>query len=80
MLGVVASVCTWLKVWTVSNFAQQLPKFWRNLMQQGVQTDAACNIPQMLRSFARGFKAARKGKSKQGFDLAKLNPTASFTF
>lgn len=49
-------------------------------MQQGVQTDAACNIPQMLRSFARGFKAARKGKSKQGFDFAKLNPTAAFTF
>ena len=46
MLGVVASVYTWLKVWTISNFAQQLPKFWRNLMQQGVQTDAACNIQQ----------------------------------
>ena len=45
MSEVVASVGTWLKVWPVSNFAQQLPKT-RNNMQQGVQTNATCNIQQ----------------------------------
>ena len=37
------SVCTWL--WQVSNFAQQLPTKCKN-MQQGVETDATCNIQQ----------------------------------
>ena len=40
----VESVCTGLNVWPVSNFAQQLPTT-RN-MQQGVPTDATCNIQQ----------------------------------
>ena len=31
--------------WPVSNFAKQLPTT-RNNMQQGVQTDATCNIQQ----------------------------------
>ena len=48
-----------LKVWSVSNFAQQLPTT-RNNMQQGMHTDAKCDIqqfwellPTMLRPFAR---------------------------
>ena len=41
----VPSVCTGLKVWPVSNFAQQLPTT-RSNMQQGVHTDATCNIQQ----------------------------------
>ena len=41
----VASVCTGLKVWPVSNFAQQHATTSNN-MQQGVQADATCNIPQ----------------------------------
>ena len=45
VLGVDAFICTWLNVWTVSNFAQQLPTTHNN-MQQGVQTDATCNIQQ----------------------------------
>ena len=47
MLGVVASVCICmlLKVWPVSNFAQQLRKTC-NSMQKGVQTNAICNIQQ----------------------------------
>ena len=40
MLGVVGS-----NVWPVSNFAQQLPTTSSN-MQQGLQTDATCNIQQ----------------------------------
>ena len=44
-LGVVAFVCTELKVWPVSNFVQQLLTTSNN-MQQGVQTDAVCNIQQ----------------------------------
>ena len=35
----------WLKVLPVSNFSQLLP-IARNNMQQGVQTDAKCNIQQ----------------------------------
>ena len=57
MLGVVG----W-KVWLVSNFAQQHARTSNN-MQQGVQTNATCNIqgnvgscwPTMLRPFARGL-------------------------
>ena len=45
MLWAVASVCTWLKFWPVSNFAQQLPTTHNN-MQQCVQTDPTCNIQQ----------------------------------
>ena len=49
-----APVCTVLKVWQVSNFAQQ---HWRNniqQMQQGVQTDPKCNNDLLtLRPFAR---------------------------
>ena len=45
MLVVVVSVCTWLKVWLVSNSGQQLPTT-RNNMQQGVQMEATCNIQQ----------------------------------
>ena len=41
----VASICTGLKVWPVSNFAQQHATTFNN-MQQGVQTDAICNIQQ----------------------------------
>ena len=32
----------------------------RNNMQQGVQTDATCNIPTMLHLFAQGFMAEPK--------------------
>ena len=42
-----ASVCTGLKVWPVSNFAQQLPTT-RNNMQQGVQTYTTCNFQQII--------------------------------
>ena len=38
-----APVCTVLKVWQVSNFAQQHATT-SNKMQQGVQTDATCSI------------------------------------
>ena len=41
----VVSVCTGLKVWLVSNFAQQHATTSNNI-QQGVQTDATCNIQQ----------------------------------
>ena len=41
----IASICTGLKVWPVSNFAQQHATTFNN-MQQGVQTDAICNIQQ----------------------------------
>ena len=51
----------WLKSLTGSNFAQQHATTSNN-MQQGVQTDATCNIqqcwscwPTMLRPFARGL-------------------------
>ena len=54
-----APVCTVLKVWQESNFAQQHART-SNKMQQGVQTDASCNIqqrwtcwPAMLSPFAR---------------------------
>ena len=40
-----ASVCTGLKVWPVSNFAQKRVTTSNN-MQQGVQRDAKCNIQQ----------------------------------
>ena len=60
MLGVVG----W-KVWPVSNFAQQHATTSNN-MQQGLQTDAACNIQQcwelqanMLRPFAPGLTFRR---------------------
>ena len=62
MLGVVASVFTQLKVWPVSNFAQQLPTT-RNNMQQGVQRTqhvTSNNVgscwPTLLLPFARGFR------------------------
>ena len=45
MLGVVSQQCTGRKVWPVSNFAQQHATTSNN-MQQGVQTDATCNIQQ----------------------------------
>ena len=62
LLGVVESVCTLLKVWAVSNFAQQLPTTG-NDVKQGVQTYTqhlpSNNIgscwPTMLRPFAQGF-------------------------
>ena len=57
MLGVVV----W-KVWPVSNFVQQQATTSNN-MQQGVQTDATCNVqqcwefwPTIMRPFAWGFK------------------------
>ena len=58
----VASICTGLKVWLVSNFAQQRTKASNN-MQQGVkQTQhVTCNNvgscwPTMLRPFARSIR------------------------
>ena len=59
-----APVCMVLKVWPVSNFAQQHATT-SNKMQQGVQTDATCNIQQRC---ARLHSA----KSLTGF---KLCPT-----
>ena len=41
----VASVWTGLNVWSLSNFVQQHATTFNN-MQQGVQTDATCNIQQ----------------------------------
>ena len=37
----------------------------RNNMQQGVQTDATCNIPTMLHLFAQGFMAEPKYGRKE---------------
>ena len=56
LLWVVVFVCTWLKVWSVSNFAQQLPTTCNN-KQQGVQTDTTCNIccEVFWKSFLRFF-------------------------
>ena len=56
----VPSVCTGLKFWPVSNFAQQLPTTSSN-MQQGVQTDATCNIQQCCVRFYGGFRACSHG-------------------
>ena len=47
MLGVVGS-----NVWPVSDFEQRLPRT-RNNMQQGVQTDATCNIQQCWELLAK---------------------------
>ena len=60
MLGVVASVGAWLKVWPVSNFAQQLPTT-RNNMQQGVQTNATCNIQQSRELLANNVASVWTG-------------------
>lgn len=51
MSGVVASVCTWQKVRSVSNFTQQLSTTRTN-MRQGVQTDSTSVTSTMLRPFA----------------------------
>ena len=57
MLGFVASVSTWRKVWAISNLAQQLPTTSNNM--QRTQHVASNNVgscwPKMLRPFARGF-------------------------
>ena len=76
MLGVVAPVCMELKgwtVWPVSNFAQQLPTT-RNNMQQGVQTDATCNIQQCWKLLANtvasvctGLYATGVGQKNSGW-------------
>ena len=50
-------VCTWLNAWPVANFAQQLLTT-RNNMQQGVQTDATCNIQQC---YVRALAANKRG-------------------
>ena len=75
MLGVVASVFTQLKVWPVSNFAQQLPTT-RNNMQQGVQTDATCNIQQCWKLLANavasvctGLYATGVGQKNSGWTI-----------
>ena len=60
----VPSVCTGLKVWPVSNFAQQLPTTSSN-MQQAVQTDATCNAPINVNPVGGGGGSAGKG---WGFD------------
>ena len=60
LLGVVASVCTWLNVWSVLNFAQQLPTT-RNNMPHGVETDATCNIQQCWESLANNVVSGSTG-------------------
>ena len=60
MMGVVASVCTWLNVWPVSNIAQQLPTTLNNI-QQGVQTDSTCNIQQCWELLANNVASVCTG-------------------
>ena len=75
----VPSVCTGLKVWPVSNFAQQLPTT-RNNMQQGVQTDATCNIQQCwellannVASVCTGLRAfSHGGGEPQGGEITRV--------
>ena len=60
MLGLVAFVWTWLKVWPASHFSQQLPTTLIN-MQQGVQTDVTCNIQQYWELFANNVASVCTG-------------------
>jgi len=53
MMGVVVSLCMWLKALQFSNFAQQLPAT-RNNMQQGMQTQVTSNN---VASVCTGLKA-----------------------
>ena len=48
----VASVCTGLKVWPLSNFAQQLPTTCNRVWQ----TDATCNIQHYIASVCAGLQ------------------------
>ena len=65
MMGVVTSVCTWLNVWPVSNFAQQLPTTLNNI-QKGVQTDSTCNIQQCWELLANNVASVCTGlKTKE---------------
>ena len=68
MLGVVASVCTSLKVFSVSNTGQQFPTT-RNNMQQGMQTDPTCNIQRCRGLFARGFRCLHRVTSHSAADF-----------
>ena len=60
MSGFVASVCTWRKVWAISNFAQQLPTTSNN-MQQSAQTDATCSIQQCRELLAKNVASVCTG-------------------
>ena len=71
MLGVV----DW-KVWPVSNFAQQHATTSNN-MQQGVQTDATCNIQQCWKLLADNVASVCTGLYVYG-NLSKL-PWSPFT-
>ena len=64
-------IFTWLKVWPVSNFAQQLPTT-RNNRQQGVQTDATFNIQQCWELLANNVASVCTGLMSLAFD-GKMN-------
>ena len=49
-------------------------------MQQGVQTDAACNIQQCCVRLHGALKLHGKESRNKVFDLAKLNPTRLLPF
>ena len=77
MLGVVASVCTSLKVFPVSNTGQQFPTT-RNNMQQGMQTDPTCNIQRCRGLFARGFRCLHRVTSHSAADFLSCSESPSF--
>ena len=60
ILGVVVSICMWLKVLLVSNFAQQLPTTCNRVCKQ-IQHVTSNNVgssqPTMLHPFAWGFSS-----------------------
>ena len=59
------------KVWLVSNFAQQHAKTSNN-MQQGVQTDATCNIQQCWELLANNVASVCTGLNDLNNDLFKF--------
>ena len=75
MLGVVASVCTSLKVFPVSNIGQQYPTT-RNNMQQGM--DLTCNIQRCRGLFARGFRCLHRVTSHSSADFLSYSESPSF--
>ena len=76
MLGVVASICTWLNVWPVSNFAQQLPTT-RNNVQLDTQWVTSNNLASVCTGLYIKFKTA-KGETGRGEEEKPLFPFCIF--
>ena len=70
--GVVASVCTWLKVWPVSNFAQQLSTT-RNKVCKQTRHVTSNNVASVYTKTLRFFKKKTKKQKQKQPTFFRLN-------